>query len=249
MVLRKWDKLPESMKNDAVRPYYEKLKKQTVSLVLKRTFDIVVSFIMLLLLSPVMLVLAIMIKLDTPGPVFFRQERITTYGESFRIFKFRTMTHNAGGPAITRDNDNRITKVGKKIRDLRLDELPQLIDVLRGKMTFVGTRPEAPKFVDVYTDEMKATLLMPAGITCIASILFKDAGRAKEAAENLKLTAQDLYGFGVIEKIVSPEDARGDMTRLKADIAQCFHALRALDEQTLLDRRYQKYRKIGGGCA
>ena len=174
MVLRKWDKLPESMKNDAVRPYYEKLKKQTVSLVLKRTFDIVVSFIMLLLLSPVMLVLAIMIKLDTPGPVFFRQERITTYGESFRIFKFRTMTHNAGGPAITRDNDNRITKVGKKIRDLRLDELPQLIDVLCGKMTFVGTRPEAPKFVDVYTDEMKATLLMPAGITCIASILFKD---------------------------------------------------------------------------
>lgn len=184
MLLRKWDDLPESMKNDAVRPYYEKLKKKTFSLILKRMFDIVASFIMLLLLSPVMLILALLIKLDTPGPVFFRQERVTTYGETFRIFKFRTMTHNAGGPAITRGNDNRITRVGKKIRALRLDEFPQLIDVLRGKMSFVGTRPEAPKFVDKYTDEMWATLLLPAGITSIASLIFRDESEYLKDAED-----------------------------------------------------------------
>lgn len=184
MVLRKWDKLPESMKNDAVRPYYDKLKKKTMLLILKRAFDIIVSFILFVILSPVMLVLAILIKIDSPGPVFFRQERVTTYGEKFRIFKFRTMTHNAGGPAITRDNDNRITRVGKRIRDFRLDELPQLIDVLRGKMSFVGTRPEASKFVDRYTDEMKATLLMPAGITSVASIIFKDERELMKGAED-----------------------------------------------------------------
>ena len=162
------------MQNDEVKPYFEKLKKKNASLILKRCFDVVTALLMLIILSPVLLVLAVMIKIDSPGPVFYRQERVTQYGERFRIFKFRTMKHNAGGASVTVADDDRITRVGAKIRKLRLDEFPQLIDVLRGKMSFVGTRPEAVKYVEKYTDEMKATLLLPSGITCLASVIYKN---------------------------------------------------------------------------
>lgn len=187
MKMKAWEELPTYMKNDAVRQYYDILSKKTGSLVIKRLFDIISSAIMLLVLSPVLLILAVWIKLDSAGPVFFRQERITQYGRVFRIFKFRTMVNNADkiGTQVTVGNDSRITKVGAKIRKLRLDELPQLINVLLGDMSFVGTRPEVKKYVDAYTEEMYATLLLPAGITSEASIEYKDEDELLSGAEDV----------------------------------------------------------------
>ena len=185
MILIKYEKLPENLKNEKVKEYYDILSKKKISLVIKRIFDIIVAVILLILLSPIILILAIMIKIDSKGPVFYRQERITTYGKIFRIFKFRTMVQNADkvGTLVTVGNDSRITRVGKLIRKVRLDELPQLINVLKGEMTFVGTRPEVKKYVDKYTDEMKATLLMPAGITSVASIKYKDEDEILDGAK------------------------------------------------------------------
>ena len=187
MILKKWEELPENLRTDAVRPYYDLLAKRRGSLALKRCFDVVVSAIMLLILAPVFLVLAIAIKLDSPGPVFYRQVRVTQYGKHFRIFKFRSMVANADkiGTQVTVGNDSRITRMGKLIRKCRLDELCQLIDVFRGTMTFVGTRPEVPKYVAGYTPEMLATLLLPAGVTSLASILYKDEDRLLEGAEDV----------------------------------------------------------------
>ena len=186
MILRSWDKLPEYMRNDKVKPYYELLKKRTGSLIMKRIFDIVMSLLLLMILFPVFLVVSIWIKLDSKGPVFFRQVRVTTYGKQFRIFKFRTMCENAEkkGSLVTVGNDSRITKVGEKIRYCRLDEIPQLLNVLAGDMTFVGTRPEVVKYVNAYSDEMYATLLLPAGITSVASIQYKDEDEILSKAED-----------------------------------------------------------------
>ena len=134
-----------------------------------------------------MLILAIWIKADSKGSVFYRQERVTTYGKHFRIHKFRTMVSNADqiGTAVTVGNDSRITKAGSKLRGHRLDELPQLLDVLAGTMSFVGTRPEAVKYVDRYKPEYNATLLMPAGITSECSIRYKDEDKLLDAAEDV----------------------------------------------------------------
>ncbi len=176
MILKAWDDLPEKLKREEIKPYYDILIKRKVSLIMKRVFDIVVALILLILLSPVFLVLAIAIKIDSEGPVFFRQVRVTQYGKEFEIYKFRTMITNAErlGAQVTVENDSRITKVGNFIRDYRLDEIPQLLNILNGTMSFVGTRPEVPKYVSRYTDEMLATLLLPAGITSLASIKYKD---------------------------------------------------------------------------
>lgn len=176
MLIKDWDELPEFMRNDEVRPYYDSLKRKQGQLILKRCFDVVCSLILIILLSPVFLIIAIWIKMDSKGPIFYRQERITQYGRIFRIFKFRTMVTNADkiGTLVTTKNDARITRVGEKIRKYRIDEIPQLFNVLTGDMSFVGTRPEVKKYVDAYTKEMYATLLLPAGVTSIASIEFKD---------------------------------------------------------------------------
>ena len=187
MILKKWEELPENLRTDAVRPYYDLLAKRRGSLALKRCFDVVVSAMMLLVLAPVFLVLAIAIKLDSPGPVFYRQVRVTQYGEHFRIFKFRSMVSDADkrGSLVTVSGDSRITRVGHVIRNCRLDELCQLIDIFRGTMTFVGTRPEVPKYVAAYTPEMMATLLLPAGVTSEASILYKDEAELLDAADDV----------------------------------------------------------------
>lgn len=187
MILKRWEDLPSVMQTEAVRPYYELLAKKKTSLIFKRIFDVVVSALMLILLSPVFLVLAIAIKLDSSGPVFYRQVRVTQYGKHFRIFKFRSMVSNADkiGSQVTVSGDSRITRVGKLIRKCRLDELCQLIDVFRGTMTFVGTRPEVPKYVDAYTPEMMATLLLPAGVTSLASILYKDEAELLDRAQDV----------------------------------------------------------------
>ena len=178
MRIIEWEQLPPEMQTHQVRRYYDILKKRNVSLLLKRAFDLIVSVIMLVVFSPVFLVLAIAIKLDSPGPVFYRQERITQYGKTFRIHKFRTMVQNADkGSQITINHDSRITRVGKFIRDCRLDEIAQLLDVINGSLTLVGVRPESPRYVAEYTDEMMATLLLPAGVTSLASIYYKDEAK------------------------------------------------------------------------
>lgn len=176
MQLIKWEKLPGYMQNDEVRPYYELLKKKKVQLILKRIFDILCSLILIIMLSPIILLFSIWIKLDSKGPIFYCQERVTQYGKIFKIIKFRTMVVDADkiGTLVTTKNDSRITKVGQKIRKYRIDEIPQLFNVLKGEMSFVGTRPEVKKYVNQYTKEMYATLLLPAGITSLASIKFKD---------------------------------------------------------------------------
>lgn len=178
------------MQTEAVKPYYEILQKKQIGLIFKRLFDIVVSLIMLLILSPVFLILAIAIKLDTEGPVFYRQVRVTQYGKEFHIFKFRTMVNNADkiGSQVTVGGDSRITRVGKVIRECRLDEIGQLLNILGGSMTFVGTRPEVPKYVEKYTPEMWATLLLPAGVTSEASIRYKDEAALLDAAEDVDAT-------------------------------------------------------------
>lgn len=190
-ILPKWEELPDDIRTESVRPYYEALSKRKAGLFFKRLFDIFAALDLIILLGIPMLIIAIMIKSDSKGPVFFRQERVTSYGAKFRIHKFRTMVNNADkiGSSVTVDNDNRITKVGSKLRNHRLDEFPQLFDVLSGDMSFVGTRPEVVKYVDRYSDEMKATLLMPAGITSIASIEYKDEAELLENASD----ADEVY--------------------------------------------------------
>ena len=175
------DAIPE------VRGYYDVLARKRISLRLKRIFDVSVSSAMLICFSPVMLIISILIILDSPGGVFYRQERVTAYGKKFRIHKFRTMVANADqiGTAVTVGNDSRITKIGSFLRKYRLDEFPQLIDVLVGDMSFVGTRPETKKYVKAYTPEMRATLLLPAGITSEASIRYKDEAKLLEAGEDV----------------------------------------------------------------
>ncbi len=186
-MLREWEKLPSYMQTEAVRPYYECLKKKKGSLLLKRIFDFTVSLAMLILLSPVLLILAVLIAIDSRGGVFYRQERVTQYGRKFKIFKFRTMVANADqiGTQVTVNNDQRITRVGRVLRKYRLDELPQLINIVLGDMSFVGTRPESTYYVKRYTPEMFATLLLPAGVTSEASIRYKDEARLLEEAEDV----------------------------------------------------------------
>lgn len=211
-MLKKWDELPEFMKTEEVRPYYDYLKKKKVSLAVKRIFDIAASLILLILLSPVILILSIWIKLDSKGPVVFRQKRVTQYGREFFIYKFRTMVADAEqrGTQVTVKNDDRITKVGKKLRKCRLDEILQLLNILKGDMTFVGTRPESVKYVAAYTNEMKATLLLPAGVTSVASIQYKDEERLLDGVadidttyikvilpEKMKYNLEEIYKFNV----------------------------------------------------
>ena len=176
MELRPWRLLPDEMRTKEVRKYYNLLMKHRMWLKVKRAFDVVVAGIMLAVLIIPMGIIALAIRLDSPGPVFFRQARVTQYGKIFRIYKFRTMVDNASklGAAVTVDNDSRITKVGAFLRKYRMDEFPQLFNILAGDMTLVGTRPEVPKYVKKYTKEMYATLLLPAGLTSRTSIAYKD---------------------------------------------------------------------------
>ena len=186
-MLRKWDDLPDSIRIPEVRPYYEILYGKRTDIILKRLFDITASLVMIVLLSIPMMIIALLIKADSPGPVFYRQERVTAYGKVFRIHKFRTMVTDAEkrGTAVTVSDDPRVTGIGRKLRRVRLDEIPQLFDVFAGNMSFVGTRPEAVRYVERYRPEYYATLLLPAGITSEASIRFKDE-------ENLLKLADDV---------------------------------------------------------
>lgn len=221
--MKKWNELPEFMKNEEVKKYYNILQKKKASLMLKRIFDIIVSIFMIILLSPVLIAVSIWIKLDSKGPVFYRQERITQYGRVFRIFKFRTMVTGADkiGTLVTTKNDSRITRVGEKIRKCRLDEIPQLFNILLGDMSFVGTRPEVKKYVDAYTDEMMATLLLPAGVTSLASIQYRDEDEILAKYVDEEHSVDEVY----VEKIL-PDKMKYNLKYLKSfsiveDIVLC----------------------------
>jgi lipopolysaccharide/colanic/teichoic acid biosynthesis glycosyltransferase len=207
-MLKKWDDLPDFMRVDEVRPYWEILNKRRGQLLLKRIFDLVVALILLVILAIPMAIIAVMIKIEDPGPVLYRQERVTTYGKHFKIHKFRTMVVNADkiGTAVTIGEDPRITKVGKRLRHLRLDELPQVLDVIQGTMSFVGTRPEAVKYVERYKPEYNATLLMPAGITSEASIRYKDEDKLLNAADDV----DNVY----VEKVL-PEKMKWNLESIR----------------------------------
>ena len=207
--MKKWNELPKVMQNDKVKYYYDILQEHEKELKLKRAFDIICSLIMIIILSPVLIVLSVMIKLDSKGPVLFKQVRVTTYGRKFKILKFRTMFNNADklGTQVTTKGDARITRMGHLLRKVRLDELPQLFNVLKGDMTFVGTRPEVPKYTAHYTEEMMATFLLPAGVTSRTSIEYKDEEKLLENAENADevyinevLPAKIVYNLREIEK-------------------------------------------------
>ena len=187
MVLKKWTQLPPELQNDSVREYYDILNKKKMQLFFKRLFDIVMSFLLLIMFLPLFLVLAVAIKCDSKGPVFFKQERVTQYGKTFHIFKFRTMVVDAErlGSQVTVSNDCRVTKIGRIMRKLHLDETIQVLNVLMGQMSFVGTRPEVTKYISKYTDEMMATLLLPAGITSLASIAYQNERQLLHDTDNI----------------------------------------------------------------
>jgi len=190
MRLRKWDNIPDFMRCDEVRPYYDALSRRQFQLAVKRAFDVVVSLILIIVFVLPMLMIALLIRADSPGKVIYRQERVTQYGRIFFIHKFRTMVTDADrkGAHVTSANDSRITRIGRFLRKYRLDELPQLFDVICGDMTFVGTRPEVVGYVKRYTPEMMATLLLPAGITSEASIHFKDEARMLQKVDSVDET-------------------------------------------------------------
>ena len=189
-MLKKWSRLPDFLQIPEVKPYYDVLNRKRVQLFFKRVFDVIAGIIIFILVLIPMLIIALLIKLDSKGPVFYRQERVTRYGKRYKIHKFRTMVSNADkiGSAVTVGNDRRITKMGSKLRRLRLDELPQVLDVISGNMSFVGTRPEAVKYVEQYEKEYYATLLMPAGITSECSIRYKDEDKLLSGAEDVDRT-------------------------------------------------------------
>lgn len=214
MKLRGWNELPDKMKTREVRRYYNILIRHAGWFKVKRVMDITISLVMIILLAIPMMIIAVMIKADSRGPVFFRQERVTQYGRIFRIYKFRTMVNNAQklGTQVTVADDVRITRVGKLLRRYRLDEFPQLFNILAGDMTIVGTRPEVPKYVKCYTEEMYATLLLPAGLTSRTSIAYKDEDRLLADADDadkvyteqilpvkMKYNLESLRKFGVFE--------------------------------------------------
>ena len=186
-MLKRWEDLPDFMKIDEVWPYWKILWDKRYQLGLKRIFDVIIALLLLIVLIIPMIVIAIWIKLDSKGPVFYRQERVTIYGKCFKIHKFRTMIENADqiGSTITSSNDYRITRSGTILRYYRLDELPQIFDILIGNMSFVGTRPEATKYVFSYKKEYYATFLMLAGITSEASIRYKDEDRLLFNKQNI----------------------------------------------------------------
>ncbi len=216
MLLNNYEELQEEIKNRYVKFYYEILKHKKIQLLIKRSFDFIGAIVGSILLAPIILAISIIVKIDSTGPIFFKQIRITQYGRQFNIFKFRTMVVNAQeiGAQVTSKNDPRVTTIGRFLRKYRLDELPQILNILKGDLSFVGTRPEVPRYVSCYTEEMLATLLMPAGVTSQASIEFKDEEKIlsrsididKEYIEKvlpvkMNYNLKYIEGFTIIEDI------------------------------------------------
>lgn len=187
MILKKWSDLPKELQKEEIKEYYNMLWEKRRYLFIKRLIDIIGSLVGTIVLLPFMIIIAIFIKFESKGPAIFKQVRVTQYNKKFNIYKFRTMVVDAEklGTQVTSKNDSRITGVGKIIRKCRLDELPQIINILKGDLSFVGTRPEVPKYVDKYSTEMLATLLLPAGVTSKASIEFKDEEKILDGCKDV----------------------------------------------------------------
>ena len=185
--MKPFEKLPSQFQCDEVKEYYDILCKKTKSLFFKSAMDLFFAIILLIFLIIPIIIISIAVKVSSKGPVFYRQVRVTTYGKRFKILKFRTMVENADkmGSLVTTDSDSRVTKVGRFLRKYRLDELPQIFNVLSGSMSVVGTRPEVERYVEKYEPEYYATLLMPAGITSLASIMYKDEEKLLSSEEDV----------------------------------------------------------------
>ncbi len=205
-----YEEIPMFMKNEIVAKYHKMLMRKKYILFFKRVFDLIFSLIMAIILFPVLITTCIIIKCDSPGKVIFKQKRIAQCGKVFDIFKFRTMVEDAEkiGTQVTTGDDPRITRCGKWLRKYRIDELPQIFNIIRGELSFVGPRPEVQKYVLQYTDEMLATLLIPAGVTSLASIIYKDESKMLENANNPDevyvkevLPQKMKYNIEYIEKI------------------------------------------------
>ncbi|MDP8206370.1 MAG: sugar transferase [Candidatus Electryonea clarkiae] len=168
-----------------------------IKVIIKRLFDFVVSLIGLVIISPILMIFAIRIKLDSKGPVFYRGQRIGLYGKQFRIYKFRSMVEKAEkiGPSSTSGDDPRITNVGSFMRRFKIDELPQIINVLIGEMSFVGPRPEVQKFVDQYTEEEKAILTVRPGITDWSSLQFPNEDEILDLHKDEYPDADEAYAI------------------------------------------------------
>ena len=227
MVLKDWDELPPELRCDELRPYYDILRRHRGGLTAKRGFDIAASALLLAALSPVLLAVSAAVAADSRGGVFFLQERVTAYARHFKIIKFRTMVPDAEslGSQLTTSGDMRVTRVGRFLRKSRLDELPQLVNILVGDMSFVGTRPEVPRYVARYTNEMLATLLLPAGVTSEASIRYKDEYKLLTGAENVDdayvqkvLPGKMYYNLKAIEDFSILNELR---TMLRTVLAVC----------------------------
>ena len=227
MVLKDWDELPPELRCDELRPYYDILRRHRGGLTAKRGFDIAASALLLAALSPVLLAVSAAVAADSRGGVFFLQERVTAYARHFKIIKFRTMVPDAEslGSQLTMSGDMRVTRVGRFLRKSRLDELPQLVNILVGDMSFVGTRPEVPRYVARYTNEMLATLLLPAGVTSEASIRYKDEYKLLTGAENVDdayvqkvLPGKMYYNLKAIEDFSILNELR---TMLRTVLAVC----------------------------
>lgn len=208
MKLKKWDDLPEELRNDSVKKYYDNLYRKRHSLYSKRLFDVAAAAVLIIFLFPVMLFISIAIKIDSKGPIIFRQLRVTQYGKIFKIYKFRSMIESTdrSGSQVTVKNDDRITDVGRFLRKYKLDEIPQLLNIILGDMSFVGTRPEVVKYVEKYSDEMRATLLLPAGVTSVASIKYKN----EELLLENSINAEETYVFEIL-----PEKMKYNLKSLK----------------------------------
>ena len=176
MLTRNITKLPGVFQTEPVLQYYLILRGKCGYLWIKRGLDILISLLLLLILSPLLLLTALLVKCTSRGPVFYRQERVGKNGKSFWILKFRTMVKNAdhmGAPITVGNRDSRITVIGHVLRASRIDEFPQFINVLKGDMSIIGARPEVPRYVREYTPEMYATLLLAPGMTGVASIVYR----------------------------------------------------------------------------
>ncbi len=206
--MKRFEKLPDEFQCNEVKAYYDILRKKKFSLALKRIADVILALILTVILIIPIIIIALCVKCTSKGPVFFKQVRVTTYGKKFKILKFRTMVENADkmGSLVTTDGDARVTKIGSFLRKYRLDELPQIFNVLSGNMSVVGTRPEVPKYVQMYKPEYYATLLLPAGITSLASIMYKDEEKMLDGQTDI----DKIY----IEQIL-PEKMKYNLTYTK----------------------------------
>jgi len=176
MHITKFEALPKKMQTEQVKRYLDILQHKKASLFFKRILGVTLCLFCAIIASPFMLLFAILIKLTSKGPVLFKQERVGKDMKSFYILKFRTMVFDADkkGIQLTTGNDARITGFGKFLRAINMDEMPQLFNVIKGDMFIIGTRPEVKRYVDCYTDEMYATLLLPPGMLSLASIKYKN---------------------------------------------------------------------------